>query len=292
MILDYTLCIFPFKYGIGGAAVATGLANVASAVLLLYKVYQKNFKAFLNKGLAGGSSSSLRARWKRFSCMLKLANKSEFVNLIRFAGAIFGVIVGKLFCYSALTLAVTRFGVSSLAAHTVLLRIFFFFATFGDSLSQSVQNFLPAVFTTNSNPTSRAYRRFEKFHVLAGGIVGAVFSTLALAITRSYSGARLFSTNGSIIRLLQLSSKFLGFSLVIHPFVMMSEGVIIAKRDTKYLLMTYVVTFSALMAILKSASNIQGVWRGFFFFQALRLLQFGGRFLGKRRQKVVFESAS
>lgn len=87
--------------------------------------------------------------------MLELPSWADFTSLVRFAGAIFGIIIGKLVCYSSLTLAATKFGVTALAAHNVLLKVFFFFGTFGDSLSQSVQNFLPTVYTADPDPVSK-----------------------------------------------------------------------------------------------------------------------------------------
>ena len=97
IVLDLGLCVYPFQYGIGGAAVATALANVASSVLLISAVYKKNFKGFLDEGIAKGSG--LVQRLTRFKSILALPTNAELTNLIKFAGAIFGVIVGKLVCY-------------------------------------------------------------------------------------------------------------------------------------------------------------------------------------------------
>ena len=183
VVLDVGLCVYPLNLGIGGAAAATAMANVASSLLLISAVYRKNFKGYL-----AGEGRGLLERLTRFKSILALPTKAELVNLFKFAGAIFGVIVGKLVCYSSLTLAATKYGVSSLAAHNVLLRIFFFFSTFGDSLSQSVQNFLPAVFTMNKDPISRAYKRFEGFHLACAGVVGVLFSLISGIVTSSKAG--------------------------------------------------------------------------------------------------------
>lgn len=190
--------------------------------------------------------------------------------------------------HSSLTLAATRFGVSSLAAHNVLLRIFFFFSTFGDSLSQSVQNFLPAVFTMNKNPTSKAYKRFEGFHIACAGVVGLLFSVVSSVFTRSKAGASVFTTSPPILKLIAECAPFLSLSLVVHPFVMIMEGAIIAKRDTNFLLFTYGVTFTALLTSMKTASSLKGVWTGFLGFQLLRCVQFGIRVLMRRNKEVVY----
>ena len=187
VVLDLGLCVYPFNMGIGGAAAATAIANVASSLLLISAVYRKNFKGYLDESVEG-EGRGLLERLARFKSILTLPTKSELANLVSFAGAIFGVIVGKLVCYSSLTLAATKYGVTSLAAHNVLLRIFFFFSTFGDSLSQSVQNFLPSVFTMNKDPVSKAYKRFEGFHLACAGIVGCLFSLTSGVFTSSKAG--------------------------------------------------------------------------------------------------------
>ena len=44
IVLDFTLCIKPFNYGIAGAAFATGVSNVVSTLVLLRAVHERFFK--------------------------------------------------------------------------------------------------------------------------------------------------------------------------------------------------------------------------------------------------------
>ncbi|GMH65609.1 hypothetical protein TL16_g04240, partial [Triparma laevis f. inornata] len=285
ILLDVSLCIYPFHFGVKGAAIATALSNAASSLILLSAVYKRNFKTEI-----GGS---LRERVSRFAAMLKVPSTKDFLELIQFAGAIFGIIIGKLVCYSALTLSATRFGVTSLAAHNVLLRIFFFFGTFGDSLSQSVQNFLPTVYTANPrNPTSPSFVKFEKFHAQLGMGCAVVFSALALGFTGSKTMASAFTTDSTILSILSKSSPALALSLIFHPIVLLLEGSIIAKRDTNFLLGSYAATFGVLWVMMKKAVDLKNVWEGFVVFQGFRLLQYAGRYMWQRGKDVELNGSS
>ena len=201
--------------------------------------------------------------------------------LLRFAGTIFFVIVFKLICYSLLTLGATRFGPTSLAAHNVLLRLFFFFATFGDSLSQSVQNFLPPIYAQDKTPLSKTFKQFERFHFLVAGAFSLVFSTAALFFLKG-PGARLFSTDAAILASISAAAPYLTAALVIHPPVMYLEGSIIAKRDVLFLLGSYIVTFGGLAGLVHGAGSLGGVWRAFVGYNAVRGAQFVVRYMLKR----------
>mmetsp|Transcript_969 Transcript_969/g.1447 ORF Transcript_969/g.1447 Transcript_969/m.1447 type:complete len:306 (+) Transcript_969:1163-2080(+) len=58
---------------------------------------------------------------------------------------------GKIVGYNAMTLRANALGVVPMAAHAILLRIFFFFGTFADSISQAAQTYFPAILYGTSN---------------------------------------------------------------------------------------------------------------------------------------------
>ncbi|KAL7572761.1 hypothetical protein ACA910_009025 [Epithemia clementina (nom. ined.)] len=74
---------------------------------------------------------------------LTLPSKESLVRLASVSGPLCFNMWAKMGCYSALTLAVTNFGVVPLAAHNILMRLFFFFGCFADSLGMAAQSFLP-----------------------------------------------------------------------------------------------------------------------------------------------------
>ncbi|CAM9305520.1 unnamed protein product, partial [Choristocarpus tenellus] len=117
----FTVC----KAGMGvmGAGLATMLAEWTSMGLLGATVW--------------------RMQGKRMYKFVEWPARNELMVFLRFAGPIAFTLLGKVICYSTMTLTVTAIGTIPLATHNVMLRIFFFFATFGEALSQTAQAFIP-----------------------------------------------------------------------------------------------------------------------------------------------------
>lgn len=138
---DMALCVHPFQMGIKGAAIATAAASAIGSMTLLFSTKKRMKRLSAMDSTQNIVESSKEAPIP----FLSLPDKKSMWNLFKLAGPIFFVITGKLICYSAMTVRATSFGVLSLACHNVMLRIFFFFTTFGDSLSQSAQTMLPQV---------------------------------------------------------------------------------------------------------------------------------------------------
>jgi len=211
--------------------------------------------------------------------------------------------IGKIVCYSAMTLRATDFGLTELACHNIMMRIFFFYATFGDSLSQASQTFLPRVLTKNKSKTtttttttingSTTTSTTNNNNNKNGGLIQL---TRRLAILSAAVGlldwnvsnfvvhrfGTYFTKEASILALMKKHSFFMALSLLLHPFIMLFEGAIIATRDLTFLVGTYAVTMGLLFGQLRYGTNsFAGVWRALFCFQALRTVQFGYRFVSK-----------
>ena len=218
-----------------------------------------------------------------------LPGPAALQSLLLLTGPIFFCLVGKIICYSALSLRASDFGVTALAAHNVMIRIFFFGATFGDPLSQASQTFVPRLMTSttssSSNTTSRGRRlsatmatnKSKRKLIRRMAIIAAAFGigtklSAQLVLTRFGS---YFTNDASILELLRHASGWAGWALLLHPFVMLLEGCILASQDLFFLLGSYGVTMACHFASLKlNATSFAGVWRALFFFQTFRLAQF------------------
>jgi len=198
-----------------------------------------------------------------------------------------------------MTLRTSDFGMLSLASHNVLLRIFFFYSTFGDAISQAAQTFLPEVMygvadkessddggevSTVSKATRQEERRIRVKATL--GRMLALSGTLAVLnfgistwILSNCGG--WFTSDSDIIGMIgSKKSRFLSLSVLLHSFVMLFEGGIMASGPSglMYLLKSYMGTLVLLTGALKyGASDLGGVWKVFFGFQVVRLCQFSAR---------------
>jgi Na+-driven multidrug efflux pump len=227
-------------------------------------------------------------------------------------GRIFFVIVAKVLCYGAMTVRCTNFGVEALAAHSILMRLFFFFACFGDSLSQTAQSFMPAVLYRHETKVSAArnvkrtqqQRQQQPIHnnnvnddatnsqsivqgatqrnqasdltlmmrrLLTVGVwIGILNSQISILLVKRFG--QYLSKDLVITNLLQKYSNYMGLSLLVHPFIMLLEGIVLSNRDFRTLIVTYALTMGMHFTILSNFSNsFSAVWRTFFFFQCTRL---------------------
>jgi putative MATE family efflux protein len=270
---DYLLCIVG-NFGIRGAAVATALAQLLSCSILLKKTRQ----SFL--GLDDDSPSSQK---KNHSAFISLPDRAAFMRLFKLGGPIFFVICGELACQFVITMRATTCGIMSLASHNIIFRIYLFFATFGDGLSHTAQAFLPRIrYNNNDNDTNNSTSVFGgsddsaktlyfRLSVL-GGALALMCSTMTCVLA-SVKGT-FFTFDPAILNIMKTTSPWLGAIFLLQPFNLLFEGIAIAKRDFKFLMVMYAASIAFLVAQMRFCTSLAGVWRGLFGFQMFRLIQF------------------
>ena len=306
IIGDY-IFVAKFRWGVRGAALATSMASFLANSILIRKVYkmfetwkdayrermkrEKVLQSVLDTDISKG-----RERDPLTTPFLSFPDRQSLISLLLLAGPMFFVMLGKILGYSAMTVRAGSFGMVSLACHNVLVRIFFFFATVGDSLSQSAQTFLPGLFyrksleeekedTTNDDTTAQITtpssdgndaRTLVKRLLLISSTMGVVNCISGRWI--ALNAGATFTSNAALVSLMSHVSPFMGLALLLHPLTMALEGSIIAASDSGYLVGTYVASILALLGWLKFiCKDFLGVWHGILVFQALRISQFGLR---------------
>jgi len=196
--------------------------------------------------------------------------------------------MGKIVCYNALTLKANTFGMVSCAAHNILLRIYFFFGTFGDAICQAGQTFLPSVLyaklpilNANNESDFKKQQQAKKKNVMTlfrrlGTIAvtaSVVNSILGLFVCRRFSS--LFTNDVRIVSLIQQNGPWMAASLLAHPCALLFEGSMIAGRDVSFLAWAYFANLALLVGLLTNLTTcFAGVWQLFFAFQTLRTAQF------------------
>ena len=274
--------------GLRGAALATAAAGAASSLILIRECKKKVARW---QALAPGDKRPF----------ISLPDLTSFVTLVKLAGPIFFVIVGKLVCYSAMTLRVSDFGMMPLATHNIMLRVFFFFCTFGDSFSLAAQSFLPKVLYgggreevgANGNSDVKASEPKENT-AMAKSLLKRIFMLASvMAVTNSglakqimEKGGSFFTNDMAILTLLSDPSRvfFMMGSVLLHPLIMTMEGSILATRDLGFLVGAYGFTMTIMLSLLKFSTNsFTQVWRALFAFQAIRSVVFGARVFAKTR---------
>jgi len=260
-ILDVGLVSYG-KCGIAGAAVATVIAEVVGTIVLLRALKRSQGPRRLYPFI--WLSSPLQ----------------DIIKFFSFAGPVFFALFGKSLCYTSLGVAAQMMGTVPLAAHQVMLRCFFFFTTFGDSLSTTAQAFLPGFLVNNNRlAIGKVVRRLVLISVGVGGLNAA----LAGLIPSFFPG--LFTTSAEIIREMHLLAPWLSASLLAHACTMALEGILLAERELSYLAASYAINtllvVGGLYSLRHIGGGIQGVWACLLFFQLSRCTFFAVRLLGK-----------
>ncbi len=288
------LLVAKFRMGLQGAALATAAAGAASSIILLSKTKKK---------VKSWRESSLEKM--KLPSFISLPDPKSFVSLVKLAGPIFFVLLGKIICYSSMTLRASDFEMMSLATHNIMLRVFFFFCTFGDAFSMAAQSFLPQVLYGNSDeknnqnngsnssgnelktPTLRdkyrAKKLLKRILLLASGM--AVSNAVLTKILLQQCGS-FFTNDPTILSLLASPGRvfYMMSAIFFHPIIMALEGSILATRDLGFLVASYGVTMTIMLSLLQFATNsFTGVWRVLFLFQFVRVSIFGWRVFNKTR---------
>jgi Na+-driven multidrug efflux pump len=283
---DY-LFVAKCGFGVRGAALATSLASLMSNGILVSRLW-KTVQGWKNNLQTQSIEGSLMKEQNQVALRLPFIafpDRESFLSLVRLAGPMFFVLCGKVMGYSAMTVRAGTYGLVSLACHNILMRIFFFFATVGDGLSHATQTFMPGLLYQKSQVEEQGTkpndinvaqnaRTLLKRVLLMSTAVGAVNSVVSKYIANNAGSA--FTTDTSLVSLMSNVSPFMGLALFIHPITMTLEGSIIAGRNLRRLLGTYVLSVILLLAQLNFVCDrFVGVWHALLFFQAIRIVQFG-----------------
>jgi Na+-driven multidrug efflux pump len=322
-------------YGMQGAAVATAIATITSATIMLRKVKarkdewrQKELALLVNKNntsgddhhhdnhdgdatvgtaclssmaqeevppiststninngeehaLINGASPSLTTTKVPDDIpFISLPDRTSILALLKLSFPMFYSMLGKIACYSAMSIRATDFGVVNLASHSIMMRLFFFFACFGDSLSQSAQSFLPKALYPQPNATN--VRRMLKRLLIFATCVGVFISQTSSYVLTNFGG--YLTKDKAVVATIANHTKFLSLSLLLHPFLMLGEGTLTATRDFATMISFYTITMVTHFTLLALAvTSFPLLWGVLFLFQSVRLTLFGTRVIHKVR---------
>ena len=264
------LLVCRLGYGIGGAAIATLTAQVATLAVLAVSVRRKRAAALGSPSLLRGRPSATRLR-----------------AFLQFAGPIFLVLLGKIACYNTMTLVAGRCGLVALAAHQALFAVFNVGCKFGDAVSQTAQAYLPSclgdAFGEGGDAKAAVVPRAAR--ALAGRLfrVGIFFGggiALAAAAVARY-GSAIFTRDIAVAAQMGSVAPLLLLALSFHTCTLCTEGILLGARQLGFLAKSYIVNIvvflSGLLVVDRLGLGLRAVWTALFAFQILRFGVFTGR---------------
>lgn len=198
-----------------------------------------------------------------------------------------------------------------LASHQIILSLFFFASPFMEVISQTAQTFIPtylapiADYVSNQKKKDPSYeidqdstaRPWENAAFSVGNSllklgfsVGIFIASMATCIP-AFRGSML-TTDTTVQEAVKPLAKYLWMGAFLTAPVAVSEGILLARRELKYLALVYVISTallpSALMRVKLTGGNVEQVWACFAAFQLFRATFFAGRiWSGKLIKKIT-----
>lgn len=279
-----------FGMGLQGAAIATTLAQWASTAALVGPARRKLVK--------DGRLEMLRKKTVVEGGVTGRA-------FLSFAAPVLTLVLGKLAAFGFMTHAAAALSGQpiTLATHQIILSLFFFVSPFLEVISQTAQTFLPPYIAPVSdyinsrkevdsnydvNKDVKAREWLDASFTVATRLlrlglgVACVVATAASLVPAFFGGA--LSSDPAVQEAVKPLAPYLLAGCFLTAPVAVSEGVLLAGRELKYLASVYVISTlllpSGLLQIKKHQGPVSQVWAAFAVFQLFRALCFTGRIWG------------
>lgn len=255
-VLDIIL-IFGFNLGAKGAAIATSISQIFTAVFLFKKLVRK---------------TDLQTEHLRqppsYTTVTQLISDTALLTIRT---------VSLLITFSLATRVAAARGVFALAAHEICQQIWLLLTTLQTSFTTAAQALTSNYVHTNPHETRRLTNRIL-LHAATFGMLISIPLLFASPLTRLF-------TNSSEVR--SLAVRCVRIAMVCVPLngvVFAMDGVLSALRDYKFLAGGIAVACSvacmALVGVWSGGIGVGGVWMGVNLLMVARAIVLGWRYLG------------
>lgn len=279
------LLVRVFHMGLRGAAIATLLAQLAATFALLgparKRLVRDHSFGLIKKKKINGSSEGL-------------VGSKAFLG---FAAPVLTLILGKLAAFGFMThsAAAVPGQPLPLASHQIILSLFFFVSPFMEVISQTAQTFVPPFLAPVTDYLAKSDKNSADDEIVKpwldsafklgndlmklGFLSATVVASLASLIPAFFGG--MLTSDPMVKNGVKPLAKYLWAGAFLTAPVAVSEGLLLARRELKYLAGVYVLTTallpSALLRVKDIGGNVEQVWACFAVFQLCRAGFFAGR---------------
>ncbi len=200
-----------------------------------------------------------------------------------FLAPVLTLILGKIAAFGMMThVAAALPSDTALASHQIALSLYFFVGQFLEVFSNMAQTFLPQYHVVNNRNFKVGEQSFARRLLRLGGCVGCGIALIAASIPKFLP---FILTNDATV---QASVKPLALPLFLASLLSaplaISEGILLARRELKFLASVYLASTIAfpfgLFKLKTTGGPVSNVWYGFVLFVFLRGLIFTGKVWG------------
>ena len=278
------------QMGLQGASVATTLAQWVATIALVAPARRELVK------------DGRLEIWRKKTQVPNGVTGRAFLG---FAAPVLTLILGKIAAFGFMTHAAAALPGQpvTLASHQIILSLFFFVSPFLEVISQTAQTFLPPYFapakdyitsrkkndpTYNVKNDAKAMEWLNAAFTVGSRLLGlgmsvaCVVATAASMIPAFFGGA--LTSDVTVQEAVKPLAPYLFAGAFLTAPVAISEGVLLARRELKYLASVYAISTMllppALLRIKKLQEPVSYVWGAFAVFQLFRAFCFTGRIWG------------
>ena len=298
--------------GLRGAAIATLLAQWAATAALLGPARRRLVKDH-NLGMFRKPKETSK-------------DSVSGGTFLSFAAPVLTLILGKLAAFGFMThsAAAVPGQPTPLASHQIILSLFFFVSPFMEVISQTAQTFMPPYLAPAMDHVAKKLKTDKNYkpkddkavqpwlnasfqvgnNLLKLGFISAtIVASLASLIPAKFGG--LLTSDTTVQDAVKPLAKYLWAGAFLTAPVAVSEGILLARRELKYLAAVYVLSTAllppALIRVKVMGGNVEQVWACFAAFQLFRAACFAGKIwsgtvwnfiTGKDRQQTAAVKAA
>lgn len=211
--------------------------------------------------------------------LVKLPDSDTFRDFRPYVVPVTSTVVGRVSGFVAMSHVVSSaMGTASMAAQQVILSFFQCICPIADSLSLTAQSFVPGIVEGESTPERSSVLRQTKWNFFKASAGFGIVMALAVGHIPLVSG--WFSSDPSVVLLINGCVPLLAAWFSVHGVMCASEGLLLGQKDLNFLGRMYAVWFAVVPALLlrvKSAAlrgsptaNLSAIWQVFLGYQFLR----------------------
>ncbi|MYD05012.1 MAG: MATE family efflux transporter [Acidimicrobiia bacterium] len=255
LILD-PVFIFGLGWGLAGAGWASVIAQTlgGAAFVLLYR----------------SEHSGLTPRWSR-------PRWRDLRELLGAGSALFIRTAALISTFTVATAAAARLGDAQVAAHQVVIQLWYLLALVLDAVAIAAQNLIARYLATDPPTSARLARRMLFWGWWSGTVIA-----ISLWLLRHYLPG-WFTTDRSVVDFLVVLMPFIVLSQPLNGLVFVLDGILIGATDFAYMAKAMVVVAVLTCTLIGLAGSIGMIWWALVIMNLARL----GAFYVRYRRVVL-----
>ena len=254
-LLADLLLVGPMQMGAAGAAWATTGALYANAIVLL-ALWRKKMRSLSGEDV-----------------LFKRPTSGEVRALIKFAAPMMVALCARVYMGLSMTLSAVALGTTALAANQVIDSLYWLFCPLGEGMSLCMQAYLPKLLLRGRSLARRLQR------ATLGAAAGLGLFAAAGAAALPVFGSGMFTTSAPVVATMASAAPALAFALGAYVLACTTEGMLIARKELRFLAATHALNTAALTLVLARivrwpGCGLRHIWALFGVCNALRLVEF------------------